>query len=222
MRESGNLTEAALAEQPPDFGPRMIALGAAALLHQLGLSHHDSFSERFIEHILDHHLNSSCGVLSNEPDGNVANAGHGIEFAGFALDIYQKSIDKRLANRLSNIISASFKAAFNGTGIVTSIDLNTMEPINAVCPWWSLPETIRAAALAYEATENPILLETWETAHKAFFTHYWRDDPPLAYQSLTIDGPIDAVPSTPDLDPGYHTGLSLLGAMQMAERQSSQ
>jgi len=37
---------------------------------------------------------------------------------------------------------------------------------------------------------------------------------------MTIDGPVDIVPTTPDLDPGYHTGLSLLVALQMAERQS--
>jgi len=221
MRESGDLNDAALAEQLPDFGPRMIALGAAALLHQLELGDHDTFSERFIEHVMDHHLDSHFGVLSNEPGGNIANMGHGIEFAGFTLDIYRESINKDLANRLSNIISTSFQAGFNDTGIVTLIDLSTMKPTNTICPWWSLPETIRAAALAYEATGNPALLETWETAHKAFFTHYWRADPPIAYQSLSTDGPVDVVPSTPDLDPGYHTGLSLLGAMQMAERQSS-
>jgi len=221
MRESGDLTDAALEEQLPDFGPRMIALGAAALLHQLGLGDHDTFSERFTEHILDNHLDDRRGVLSNEPGGKIANAGHGIEFAGFALDIYRESVNKDLANRLSNIISTSFQAGFNGNGIVTLIDLSTMKPTNTMCPWWSLPETIRAASLAYEATGNPILLETWQTAHDAFFTHYWRDDPPIAYQSLSIDRPVDIVPSTPDLDPGYHTGLSLLGAMQMAERRSS-
>lgn len=221
MRESGDLNNAALAEQLPDFGPRMIALGASALLHQLELSDHDTFSERFIEHIINHHLHSSSGILSNEPGGTVANVGHGIEFAGFALDIHQASIDKDLANQLSHIINTSFQAGFNNTGIATSIDLNTMKPINAMCPWWSLPETIRAAALAYEATGSPALLETWETAHEAFFTHYWQDDPPIAFQTLTTDGPVDAVPSTPDLDPGYHTGLSLLGAMQTTERQSS-
>jgi len=219
MRESGDLNDAALVEQRPDFGPRMIALGAAALLHQLGLGDHDAFSERFIEHIMDNHLDDRRGILSNEAAGNIANAGHGIEFAGFALDIYRESASKELANKLSSIISKSFQAGFNDTGIVTLLDLNTMEPTTTMCPWWSLPETIRAASLAYEATGNPTLLETWETAHNAFFTHYWRHDPPIAYQTLSINGPVDVVPSTPDLDPGYHTGLSLLGAMQMAERQ---
>lgn len=219
MCESGNLTETALAEQRPDFGPRMIAMGAAALLHQLGLADQDSFSYRFIEHILDHHLDDCSGLLSNEPGGELCNVGHGIEFAGFALDTHRETLSNVLATRLSDIISESFKTGFNGIGIYTSIDLTTMEPVNSVCPWWSLPETIRAASLAYELTGNPVLLDTWKTAHSAFFSHYWRDDPPIAYQSLTKEGPVDRVPATPDLDPGYHTGLSLLGAMQMAERQ---
>ena len=30
---------------------------------------------------------------------------------------------------------------------------------------------------------------------------------------MTADGPADFVPATPDLDPGYHTGLSLLAAI---------
>ncbi|NND89277.1 MAG: hypothetical protein HKN42_00335 [Granulosicoccus sp.] len=219
MCETGDLTEAALTEQRPDFGPRMIALGAAALLHHLGLADQDSFSDRFIEHILVQHLDNPSALLANEPGGKLCNVGHGIEFAGFALDTYQKTLDGDMATRLGNIISTSFQAGFNGIGIVTLIDLTTKEAVNSVCPWWSLPETIRAASLAYEVTGNPALLDIWKTAHSAFFTNYWRDEPPIAYQSLTREGPIDIVPATPDLDPGYHTGLSLLGAMQMAERQ---
>jgi len=219
MRESGNIDEAALDEQLPDFGPRMIALGAAALLHQLGLAKQDSFSNRFIEHVLDHHLEPRSGLLSNQPGGTLSNVGHGIEFAGFAFETHRETLNKELVMRLSDFISTSFQAGFNGTGICTSVDLSTMEPVNTVCPWWSLPETIRAASLAYEVTGNPALLKTWKTAHEAFFSHYWREDPPIAYQSMTTDGPVDAVPATPDLDPGYHTGLSLLVAMRMAERQ---
>lgn len=219
MHESGGLNEAALTEQLPDFGPRMIAMGAATLLHQLGLAKQDSFSNRFIEHVLDQHLDNRRGLLSNQPGGNLCNIGHGIEFAGFALDMHWKTLDNDVAKHLGEIINDSFQAGFNGTGIYTSIDLSTMEPVNSVCPWWSLPETIRAASVAYEVTGNPALLKTWKTAHEAFFSHYWRDDPPIAYQSMTKEGPLDVVPATPDLDPGYHTGLSFLGAMQMAERQ---
>jgi hypothetical protein len=219
IRESGNITEAALLAQQPDFGPRMIAMGAAALLHQLGLANQDSFSDRFIEHILDHHLDDHSGLLSNEPGGELCNVGHGIEFAGFALDTHKETLNNELATRLGDIISDSFQAGFNGIGIYTSVNLKTMNAVNSVCPWWSLPETIRAASLAYEMTGNPVLLDTWKTAHSAFFSHYWREDPPIAYQTLTTEGPVDIAPATTDLDPGYHTGLSFLGAMQMAERQ---
>lgn len=219
MRESGNIDEASLAEQLPDFGPRMIALGAAAMLHQLGLGDEDWFSSRFIEYVLEHHLDDDSGLLSNQPGGDSCNIGHGIEFAGFALDTCRQCHDGDLAMRLSKIISKSFRAGFNGRGIQTSITISTLQAINAVCPWWSLPETIRAASLAYEATDNPAMLRIWEQSHKAFFQNYWRNDPPIAYQSMSLEGPVDVVPATPDLDPGYHTGLSLLTAMQMVERR---
>jgi len=34
---------------------------------------------------------------------------------------------------------------------------------------------------------------------------------------MTRDGPVDFIPATPDLDPGYHTGLSLLAAITVAD-----
>ena len=51
ISEASHITEIALVEQQPDFGPRMIAMGAAAMLHQLGLGSHDSFSELSLIHI---------------------------------------------------------------------------------------------------------------------------------------------------------------------------
>jgi hypothetical protein len=56
--------------------------------------------------------------------------------------------------------------------------------------------------------------EIWRRAHDAFFANYWRGTPPLAYQTRTPEEPVDYVPATSDLDPGYHTGLSLLGAIE--------
>ena len=33
----------------------------------------------------------------------------------------------------------------------------------------------------------------------------------MAYQTVALDGnPVDIIPATPDADPGYHTGLSLI------------
>ena len=51
-----------------------------------------------------------------------------------------------------------------------------------------------------------------------FFRDYWRPEASIAYQCRTEEGPVDYVPATPDLDPGYHTGLSLLAAIDVVER----
>jgi hypothetical protein len=76
---------------------------------------------------------------------------------------------------------------------------------------------MRAAALVYARTRNDDVLAVWQAAHRAFFSLYWRADAGVAYQTRTVDGPVDYVPATPDLDPGYHTGLSLDAAAAVAE-----
>ena len=57
-------------------------------------------------------------------------------------------------------------------------------------------------------------MAVWRKAHKAFFANYWRGSPAIAYQTRDRNGPVDFVPATPDLDPGYHTGLSFLGGIE--------
>jgi hypothetical protein len=40
----------------------------------------------------------------------------------------------------------------------------------------------------------------------------------MAYQTLDRDGhPIDVTPGMPDADPGYHTGMSLIDAIDLWE-----
>ncbi|WP_417308580.1 hypothetical protein [Devosia sp.] len=48
----------------------------------------------------------------------------------------------------------------------------TGQPTSPYCPWWSLPETIRSAALCYERTGAADILEIWRTADETFFSDY--------------------------------------------------
>lgn len=221
ISEAGHIDDDALGLQPDDYGPRMIVLGAAALLNRLGLQEHDDFSRRFIEFVLDRHFDAEHGLLANTPGGNLCNVGHGIEFAGFALDALRGSISDALAARMCGIVAAAFEAGFIGPGLCLTVETRTLRPVDAWCPWWSLPETVRAAALGYERTGSTDMQRVWSKAHDAFFADFWRSEPPVAYQAVTAQGPIDHVPATPDLDPGYHTGLSLLAAIEMADRQAA-
>jgi hypothetical protein len=212
MNEAVPLAAAAAADVA-DFGPRMILLGAAELLAGTGHPERTGFAHRFIDHILTHHLTPS-GLLTNSPGEDACNVGHAIEFSGFAMAWLKGDAPQELAATLERILLASFGRGFVGPGVALSVSIGTGAVLNPLCPWWSLPETIRTAALCHAHSESAETLRVWRQAHEAFFDRYWRREPAIAYQTVGKDGPIDFVPATPDLDPGYHTGLSLLAAIE--------
>jgi mannose/cellobiose epimerase-like protein (N-acyl-D-glucosamine 2-epimerase family) len=216
MDERIALGDDALDAQVSDLGPRMILLGAAPLMAKLGGASVAAYAGRFIDHILTHHFDGASWLLRDVPGEDACNVGHGIEFVGFVLEHLGASIEPELALRLERILAASFEAGFKGPGIVLSLSVRSGKALNARCPWWSLPELIRAAALLHRITRSGKTLDIWKRADAAFFTRYWRGKPPVAYQMLTQDGPADVIPATPDLDPCYHTGLSFLAAARVA------
>ncbi|EIM30530.1 AGE family epimerase/isomerase [Microvirga lotononidis] len=218
MDERRHLSLHTALDEPEDFGPRMILLGAAGLLRRIGRSEHSAFADRFITHVLERHLDSENGLLRNVPGTDTCNVGHAIEFVGFALDHLQGSAEPALVQQLQSVLSSSFTRGFAGPGLCLSVSAATGNCLSPYYPWWSLPETIRSAALCFAITGDGDVLNIWKQADRAFFKHYWRGS--VAYQTLTMDGPVDFVPATPDLDPGYHTGLSLLSAIQVADRIS--
>lgn len=221
LDEHAPLAAQTIAAQPDDFGPRMILLGAAGMLRRSGLAARTAYATRFIEHVLANHYDAASSLLRNTPDGDTSNVGHGIEFAGFALDHLGADASPELLEILTRILCASFETGYAPPGVALTVSVSTGQRTSPYCPWWTLPETIRTAALLYELTGSDAVLSVWRTAHEAFFAHYWRETPPIAYQCRTADGPIDYVPATPDLDPGYHTGLSLLAAISAIDRMTS-
>ncbi|MBY8918460.1 hypothetical protein KUG85_18960 (plasmid) [Nitratireductor sp. L1-7-SE] len=221
MGEEKPLGGEALAGEPDDFGPRMILLGAAGMLERCGLSDHAAYAQRFIDHVIENHLDAKTGLLRNVPGGDECNVGHGIEFAGFALDHAPVRRNPALVATLERILFASFRASFAECGLHLTVSVSSGEKLSPYRPWWSLPETIRTAALCHQLTGSADSLAIWQEADSAFFDHYWRGAPAIAYQTRTADGPTDYVPATPDLDPGYHTGLSLLAAIRVAEALST-
>ena len=203
--------------EPDDFGPRMILLGAAGTLRRLGRTEATAYADRYVAHILSRHLDAASGLLRNVPGQDECNVGHGIEFVGFALDHIGPDGDPETVRMLERVLVSSFDRGLVGPGIRLLVSAASGRPLSPFCPWWPLPETIRSAALAHLATGSADTLRIWKAADERFLEGYWRGDPPIAYQCLTPDGPVDYVPATPDLDPGYHTGLSLLAAARAAE-----
>lgn len=222
--ESRDIDARALAAEDEDYGPRMILLGAAALLHRSDCAAHDTFSARFVEHVLMHHLDTRSGLLAGAPGGSSCNVGHAIEFAGFAFEARRQHMTSALADTLADLVERHFDAGFKTPGIRLEVAIPSGQPTSKFRPWWCLPETIRAAAFAHAATGRSSMLDIWRRADAAFFTHYRLPDDtvPVAYQTLDDQGPVDHVPATPDLDPAYHTGLSLLGAIESVRLSGGQ
>jgi mannose/cellobiose epimerase-like protein (N-acyl-D-glucosamine 2-epimerase family) len=163
--------------------------------------------------------------------------GHALEFVGLAYRFLESAraafptaVDAKQSESfragLCGILAHNFERPFSvdGIGICKSIDLVSGQPINSDMPWWNLPETMRAAAFA--AADDPghrdAHLRILERTSEAFRRHYVRPELNLfAYQTLDAGGrPVDAIPGTPDADPGYHTNLSIMDALRVVEEFS--
>ena len=200
------------------------------------------------------------GMPYSEPTtGEVpSDPGHALEFVGLAAWLVREAGRNRclspppsrraqaelvtLRSALPQLLRTNFRNGFVGKGICKGFDLQHGAATNTDCPWWSLPETIRAAsslhAMATEGGEGggeaaavqatrAFCDATLSACHNAFCTYFVRYDLPsgagagMAYQ--TVDGSqtsetsgmaLDVIPATADADPGYHTGLSLLPVLR--------
>ena len=159
-----------------------------------------------------------------------ADPGHALELVGLIHEFNAACTETRAATKeqlneivrveshLAGLLEQNFLYAFqsNPGGICKSYDLVARQPINDDMPWWSLPETMRAALgclqIAKSDHERDRCLQIYRKSHNAFVRNYVRPDLHLmAVQTLAKDGSVvDVIPATPDVDPGYHTGLCLL------------
>lgn len=174
------------------------------------------------------------GLPFREEDGCiVSDPGHSLEFVGLALkfigaaensaDPTQRQRLRAAAGRMGVILERNFANGYiaGPRGISKSFDLVSRRQLNTDMPWWNLPETIRAAAYLVrrsDGEERERCLAVWRDCHNAFRRFVRPDLHLMAYQTRDAHGrPVDAIPATADADPGYHTGLSLIDAIETAE-----
>ena len=109
-----------------------------------------------------------------------------------------------------------FELGFNpeAGGICKTYDLKSRKPVNTDMPWWSLPETIRAASemIDFVPKSSYTMLKIIQISSNAFLKTFINPKVhSMAYQTCNAKGtPIDIIPAMPDIDPGYHTGLSII------------
>lgn len=176
-------------------------------------------------------------------DGTVrTNPGHAIEFVGLGLKFTaaakrhgactpeQRAEIEQVEAVMPRILARSFDTGFlpGPGGICLAVDLITREPVSEIMPWWSLPETIRAAAEAWQvavgADQRRECLRILSACHNAFAQHYVRPDLHLmAYQTRSTAGePVAFIPATADADPGYHTGSSVIDFLRVMDEVPDQ
>lgn len=230
-------TAAVLAEADD---PQAVELGLRLIRHIL--KHHVNVDQR-MDRIQPFDLWEDLDA-AGEPyrkDGAViCNPGHSIEFAGLGLKFTararrspactpeQRAEIARAEALMPAILIRNFGNGYceGPAGICTTFDLVARRPVDDHMPWWSLPETIRAAiscwAVSRSGEERRECLEVLRRAHNAFTVHYVRPDLHLmAYQTRSAAGrPVPVIPATADADPGYHTGCSLLDVLALLEEQA--
>lgn len=172
------------------------------------------------------------GRLQSDP-------GHSIEFVGLA-SRFLRAIERRegleardaeriraARARLPDLLFANFENGFRSDveGITKTVDLVSRDPVDPTLPWWSLPETMRAAAQVLvdhsgddgSASVGERCRALFALCHNALVRRYLvPGNPALWVQTRSADGrTVDVVPACPDVDPGYHTNLSIIEALRL-------
>lgn len=226
-----------------------LATPALAALYERDASHCVR-GLRLMEYVLAHHVNlrgrradlrvhdfweyvDDHGRPLVENGRLVSDPGHALEFVGLGLKLTRTARTLGMsADALApyeapmpGILLCSFQLGYNrrAGGIRKQIDLLTRRPVDDTMPWWSLPETMRAAILCWSVTPDEGLrdqtLAVFAACHNSFVKYYVQPERHLfAVQNRSSDGRvIDVIPATADADPGYHTGLSLLDVLDVVE-----
>jgi mannose/cellobiose epimerase-like protein (N-acyl-D-glucosamine 2-epimerase family) len=179
------------------------------------------------------------GAPARDTEGRVAlDPGHALEFVGlvaqlihvvekeFSLDDEQDLWFGKIKELLPELIATNFAHGYREPGgIVKSVDGETTIPIHDSMPWWSLPETMRAIALVEDFHTDRNWSEwgrRWFSTCMDAFKEFYLEPSACEIAIQTIDSSgnaIPVIPATPDLDPGYHTGLSLISCHDVLAQQ---
>ena len=179
------------------------------------------------------------GNPARDENGCIAlNPGHAVEFVGLVAQMIETMCTCYPQNRIPDdwidrtkallvpLVAVNLQHGYRDPGgIVTSVDAETGAPLHNSMPWWSLPESMRAIALV-EHLNKPDEWSEWGTSWfnkclDAFDNNYRKPSAcKIPIQTIDTQGnSVSIIPATPDLDPGYHTGLSLISCYDIIAKR---
>lgn len=179
------------------------------------------------------HIDNEGRPYINSDGSCISDSGHALEFVGLALKFIRINEQLGLLSDINDnvyhireiligILIRNFNNGYslNNLGICKSIDLLSRCPLNTDMPWWSLPEAIRAAIEASRIVgknEQSSIIEIAKKCYNSFITYYVKRSLNLmAIPSVDKNGCIsNFYPATPDMDPGYHTGLCFIDCLNI-------
>jgi mannose/cellobiose epimerase-like protein (N-acyl-D-glucosamine 2-epimerase family) len=234
--------------------PFMIQIGIAILLLELFDDESSlDMGLNLIQYILDKHVNTKNGDLPKfsfweyiDSDGKpwinggkiISDPGHALEFVGLALKFTalaksNKFLGNVQSEKIANIetilpqvLIRNFENGFreNAGGICKTYDLLSCRAVNDDMPWWSLPETMRAALQSCkivrpDSAAHGQMWDIFVRCHNSLMKYYilpgfcnW------PVQNRNYRGEISHnIPAVPDADPSYHTGLCLIDCMKLLD-----
>ena len=219
-------------------GPQAVDLGLT--LARYILETHVNLDGRWLqfrEYDLVEFVDAAGAPWADQSGRIISDPGHSLEFVGLFLKFSRavrrcggatpaqgeaiRGIETIMPHLLARAFANGFRPAVGG--ICKTVDLLARRLVDDTMPWWSLPETIRAALASWRVAESDAsrqrCLESLALSHNAFVTHYVRPQTHLMAVKVrdARGGAVDLMPAYPDADPGYHTALSLIDALDLIQ-----
>ncbi len=166
------------------------------------------------------------GVLQNNP-------GHALEIVGMALEFLrglpqdlctseELNLCKTWKKELKNIGRVHLHLGRSKIGtIISKVQVKNGKPVKSFSPWWSSFEAVRTCSemlLVSDSIEEKKLFQTYILGFmKCIDDVYIKPSKSgIPIQNVDLDGNIiSIIPATPDIDPGYHTGIPLFDAYEI-------
>ncbi len=240
-------------EYEPDIHAQssfMLAFGAIPLVMDVSDAEEQTqwaqLTADMLTHVIDTFYEPETGIMYDYVDFRTGvplskfNPGHLSELVGLALQAadavssseaevspHIHAVFNRAYTVLPSALVRTWEAGYCNKhhGIYQFVDITSGTPIQTDLPWWSLPETMRAALRSAVVTDDvhvrTRLQEIYVVCSNDYFSYYINPAYglfPFRTRSGENGRVLDSMPVLPEADPLYHTNLAWLDARRMLDK----